>query len=259
MSPIPLALALALGQAAAAGDCSLPALRSAAPPFRPGELLTYDLEIALVKAGQLSLQVDRPMARGTILPLKARAQNSAAFANVGRLTAIALSWVEAATLRPERYHEEADADGLRRSTDVRFRPAGPTVTLDQRWRDQRGPRSFERQGEALDALATLYLLRAARMAPGERHCFDMVGAGRYWRVTATQSAGRERVETPAGPFDAVRVDAEAVRADLPPGTRNRVRPIHVWLSDDDRRLPVSIVSEIDLGPVALTLASFRAP
>ena len=74
---------------------------------------------ARVKAGKLSLQVDRPMSRGAILPLKGRAQNTAAFANVKRLTAVALSWIDAATLRPERYHEEGDEDGLRRSTDVR--------------------------------------------------------------------------------------------------------------------------------------------
>lgn len=256
-----LALALAVGQAVAAapGPCSLPPLRPGAAPFRSGELLTWDLEITLVKAGRLSAQVDRPMSRGTLLPLKARAQNTAPFPNVKRLTAVALSWIDAATLRPERYHEEADADGLRRSTDVRFRPAGTSLTLDQRWRDQRGPRTFDRQGEALDALSTLYLLRAARLVPGERHCFDMVGAGRYWRVTAVQAAARERVETPAGRFETIRIDAEAVRADLPPGAKGRTRPIHVWLSDDERRLPVSIVSEIELGPVSLTLASARAP
>src|SRR5512138_1035821 len=145
-----LALALVQATALAGAPCALPAPRPEGLPFASGELLSFDLELAFVKAGRLSLQVDRPMTRGEILPLKARAQTTAAAANVRRITAVALSWIDATTLRPERYHEEGDEDGLRRALDVRFKPPGPTVTLDQRWRDRRGPKTFERQGEALD-------------------------------------------------------------------------------------------------------------
>lgn len=251
MPALTFALALVPAAALAAGPCQLP--RAGEPPFRSGELLSFDVELALVKAGKLSLQVDRPITHGRILPLKGRAQTTAAAANVRRITAVALSWIDTATLRPERYHEEGDEDGLRRSTDVKFLPAGPTVTLDQRWKDRRGPKVFDRQGEPLDALSALYFLRAARLSPGERFCLDLVAAGRYWRVSGAQAAARERVDTPAGRFETVRIDAEAVRADLPEGTKGRKRQLHVWLSADERRLPVSIVSEIDLGPVSATL------
>jgi len=198
------------------------------------------------------------MAHGAILPLKARAQSTAAFANVKRLHAVALSWISATSLRPERYHEEGDEDGLRRATDVRFPAGGDVVTLEQRWRDRQGPKSFARQGEPLDALSALYYLRAARLVAGERFCLDLVGAGRYWRVVATQAAGRETVDTPAGRFETLRVDVEATRADVPPGGKGRTRRLHVWLTADARRLPVSIVSEIDVGPVAATLSSWRS-
>lgn len=255
----PLALALLQALALAATPCAAPTLRAEGAPFRSGELLSYDLELLLVKAGRLSLQVDRPMTRGEILPLKARAQTTAAAANVRRITAVALSWIDASSLRPERYHEEGDEDGLRRSLDVRFKPLGPTVTLDQRWRDRRGPKTFERQGEALDTLSALYLLRAARLAPGEPFCIDLVAAGRYWRVRGSQAAGREAIDTPAGRFETFRVDAEAVRADLAPGAKGRIRQLHVWLTADERRLPVSMVGEIDVGPISATLSSFRSP
>ena len=254
-----LATALALGSALAlaGAPCALPPLLPEGAPFRPGEVLTYDLELVLVKAGRLSLQVDRPMARGGILPLKARAQNTAAWANVKRLTAIAISWIDASTLRPGRYLEEGDEDGARRATDVRFPTGGDTVTLDQRWRDRRGPKTFARQGEVADALSALYYLRAARLTPGEKFCLDMVGAGRYWRVTAALAPGHETVDTPAGRFETLRVDVEAVRADVPPGGKGRTRQIHIWLTADARRLPVTMVGEIDVGPMSATLVSSR--
>jgi hypothetical protein len=253
---LPLALALTQALALAGAPCALPERRPEAAPFASGELLTYDLELVLVKAGKLSLRVDRPMT-GAILPLKARAQTTAAVANLRRMTAVALSWIGASTLMPERYHEEGDEDGVRRSTDVRLAAVGATVTLDQRWRDRRGPKTFERKGEVLDALSALYYLRAARLAPGERFCFDMIGAGRYWRVAGAQAAGHETIETPAGRFETFRVDAEAVRADLAPGAKGRTRQLHVWLTTDARRLPVSIVGEVDVGPVSATLSAFR--
>ena len=212
-----------------------------------------------MKAGRLTLQVDRPMARSNVLPLKARAQSTTSLAHVKRLTAIAISWIDASSLRPERYHEEGDEDGARRSLDVRFNPGAGTVTLDQRWRDRRGPTSFPRQGEPLDILSALYFLRGARLVPGETFCLDLVAAGRLWRVTAHQAPGRERVDTAAGRFETLRIDAVAIRADLPPGAKGRTRQIHVWLTADARRLPVSMVGEIDLGPVSATLASWRAP
>src|SRR5512138_3848924 len=106
-----LALALTQALALAGAPCALPERRPEATPFASGEVLTYDLELVLVKAGKLSLRVDRPMTRGEILPLKARAQTTAAVANIRRMTAVALSWISASTLRPERYHEEGDEDG----------------------------------------------------------------------------------------------------------------------------------------------------
>jgi len=250
---LPLALALAQAAVLAGAPCTLPTRSAESLPFASGELLTYDLELAFVRAGRLTLQVDRPMSRGEVLPLKARAQTTAAVANMRRIVAVALSWISSSTLRPERYREEGDEGGVRRSTDVRIDAGAPTVTLDQRRGAERGPKVFDREGEVMDALSALYYLRAARLPPEERFCLDLVAAGRYWRVTGARAGGRETVDTPAGRFETFRVDAEAARADLPPGAKGRVRPLHVWLSDDARRIPVSIVSEIDLGPVSATL------
>jgi hypothetical protein len=257
--PLPLALVIALSQGSAptGGACSLPALLPEGAPFHPGELLTYDLELLLVKAGRLTLQVDRPLARSNVLPIKGRAQTTATIANVRRMTAIAISWIDASSLRPERYHEEGDEDGARRALDVRFPPGAGDLTLDQRWRDKRWPKTFPRQGEPLDALSALYFLRAAHLAPGETFCLDLVAAGRLWRTTAHQAPGKERVDTAAGRFETIRVDVEAIRADLPPGAKGRTRQIHIWLTADARRLPVSMVGEIDVGPVSATLASWR--
>jgi hypothetical protein len=253
-----LSSAVALGLAATlgGGPCFLPPLLPGGPPFRPGELLTYDMELLLVKAGRFSLQVDRPLTHGAVLPLKARAQ-ATAFAAVKRLAAVGIAWVDAKTLRPERYHEEGDEDGKRRSLDVRFPPGGAPYLFEEMTRGQRGTKTFERTGDPLDVVSAVYFLRAAKVSPGESFCLDVVGAGRLWRTVAVVAPGREKVETPAGRFETFRVDVEATRADLPPGAKGRIRKLHVWLTADARRLPVSMVGEVTAGPASATLVGWR--
>lgn len=233
--------------------CALPPL-AGPPPFGPGEVLSMDLGLlGAVRVGEVKFSVERPMSGGKVLPLVGRARNTARFGPLQRLIAMGMSWVDARTLRPEHYREEADEDGRRRVSDTRLAPPGPTVTMDLEDGVQTGHATFERQGEALDALSALYYLRAARLAPGVPFCFDMVGNGKYWRVEGRVASAPEPVEVPAGRFQAWRLEATARRAD----GQGRSRPLWVWLTTDARRLPVAAVSEVDLGPVSAKLVEVR--
>ncbi len=58
-----------------------------------------------------------------------------------------------------------------------------------------------------------------------------------------------------GEFEAWHLAGEAVRTDDP---RMR-REIHVWISDDERRLPLVALGAIDLGTVRATLTAFSRP
>ena len=239
---------------AAAPACGLPALAPGGPPWKTGEALTFDLDLlGVVRAGSLSFAVERPLSGGQVIPLRARARSTAAVGNVRKLVAVGLSWIDARTLLPERYREESQEDEVHRVTDARIPAAPAEIVLDQQVGDRRGTRAFAREGAVLDAVSTLYWLRAAALAPGDRFCFDLIGTGRYWRLEGTVAAKPEKVETPAGRFETLRVDATARRVDEQ-GPR---RDVHLWLSTDARRLPVAAVSEIDLGPVRAMLTSVQ--
>ncbi len=234
---------------AAPPACGLPPL-AGPPPWRPGERLRLDLSLlGSVKVGELEFSVERPRAGDPTLSLVAKARNTARFGPLQRLVAVALSWVDPRTLRPERYREESDEDGRHRAIDVRLKPPGPTVTLETRDGDARGTATYQRRGEPLDALAAVYYARATRLAPGDRLCFDLVANGRYWRFEGAVAAGTERFEVPAGRFQAVRVEGTATRAD----GAGKPRPIWIWYSADARRLPLAVVTEVDLGMVSAKL------
>jgi Protein of unknown function (DUF3108) len=243
---VPLA-AMAL---ASPTECGLPALRSGGPPWAPGESLAYDMEVmGVVKAGALSIDVQEPMFGGAQIPVRARFRNTSVFAKIRKVRATAVAWVDARTLRPERYREDAVVNGVIKTTDARFPPPPAEVTIEiQSGADKKTERRTP-QGEAMDLLTAIYYLRAAALHPGQEICLDLVANWRYWHLVGKVAAKPERVESAAGIFDTIRVDATVARAD--PGAPSR--PLHLWISTDSRHLLVAAVSEVDLGPVSAML------
>jgi hypothetical protein len=245
-----VALTLAAGPA-----CGLPPLADGERPWRAGETLELQLAIlGALKAGTLQLSVERPMSGGSIVPLRARARTSAPLDAIRRFAGVGLSWIHAATLLPERYRDDLDDAGVRKTSDTRIPEDAERITISYRRGDRRGEATYAATGEVLDALSAVYYLRAARLVPGERFCFDMIAVRRFWHVEGSVAADPERVETPAGDFDTLRLDAVARLAERP---NARPRPITIWITRDARRLLVAATSEIDLGSVRAELASVR--
>ena len=83
---------------------------------------------------------------------------------------------------------------------------------------------------------------------------DVYGIRRVWRVWGTVQK-REHVSLPVGEFEAWHLAGEAARTDMPDARRE----IHVWLSDDSRRLPLAALGMIDLGAVRATLVNITRP
>ena len=245
-----LALAVAAGP-----PCGLPPRASGPLPWSTGETLTYDLDLlGMVQAGTLELSVEPPMSGGRVVPLRARARTDASVAALRNVRAVGLSWIDARSLLPERYRDEAVEDGVRKTSDTRLAPAAPEVTISYRLGTRDGKATHPRRGEVLDPLSGLFLLRAARLSPGDAFCFDLVGNRRLWRLEGSVAPRVEVVETPAGRLETIRIDALARRADAATG---RPRPLHLWISTDPRRLLVAAVSELDVGPVRATLTAAR--
>lgn len=244
------ALALLLG----AAPCLAPPRADGPPPWTTGETLTYEMDLlGMVRAGTVDLSVEPPLSRGKVVPLRARARTDAAVANVRSVAAVALSWVDARTLRPERYREEAQEDGVHKLGDARIPPEGDVV-IEYRSGDRTSTGRYARQGEVVDAVSAVYRLRASRLSPGDTFCLDLVARGAFWRVRGKVAAKTERVKTPLGRLETFRVDVEARRA-VP--ADSPARPVHLWFTTDARRLLVAAVGEVDAGPVRMMLTGVR--
>lgn len=110
-------------------------------------------------------------------------------------------------------------------------------------------------GDAVDYVGGIYLFRALPLKVGEAFCFETYALKRMWRV-AGEVESREQVSTPAGEFTTLHLKGVATRSG--PGPLN-TREVHVWVTDDARRIPVAALGVIDLGAVRATLTGAERP
>lgn len=238
-------------EAVATCPTSLPALRTPIA-FMPGELLEFDLDALGANAGKMTMKVQRQ--ENGSLPVQIDAKTNTFFSKVRRVNGSAVSYLHPRTLRPSRYVEDATENEVRRKVEVAFGAKDRSVKVDYVIGKRTGRYDYTYDKDGLDVAGAIYLLRQLPMKEKLSVCFDVVGIRRLWRMTGTV-VKREHVSLPLGEFEAWYLTGTAVRLDKP----SQKREVHVWISDDARRLPLVAVGTIDLGAIRATLTSYSRP
>jgi hypothetical protein len=99
----------------------------------------------------------------------------------------------------------------------------------------------------LDPISVIYYVRRLDLTPGKGHDLALYADGKLYNVHA-RVIRRETITTPAGTFNCVLIEPEMVRGGVVKEER-----LLIWYSDDERRLPVRIRSEVKFGSVTVTL------
>jgi hypothetical protein len=89
--------------------------------------------------------------------------------------------------------------------------------------------------------------------------FAYVFAGRTLLRVEMTFTGRETIRTVLGDTEAVRIDGIGVRLSdktLQPTSGASPKPFTFWLTDDDRRVPLRLAVETELGDIALELKEY---
>jgi hypothetical protein len=103
-----------------------------------------------------------------------------------------------------------------------------------------------------DPISVIYLLRMRDLTPGRVYDFDLIADGKLYTVHA-RVVRREKVQTAAGTFNCVRVEPQMIS-----GGVERDERLFLWYTDDERKLPVRIRTEIKVGAITATLRGFSA-
>ncbi|MFN7131098.1 MAG: DUF3108 domain-containing protein [Myxococcales bacterium] len=229
----------------------LPRIRSGPPPFAAGEVLQYDIDVVGVRAGKLSFEVLPKVGTGSAAeyPLRARAQSNTFFDKVRKVNSEIVTHLRARDLHPRVFHEDLTEGTMSRTADVTFSDKEKLVNIE--WKTKSGASGRSKHtysADALDYVGGIYFFRGLNLKVGQSICFESYAMRRMWHVTGVVEA-REQITTPAGVFNAFHLKGKARRL----GGAPLEREFHIWISDDERRLPVAAMGIIDLGPVRATL------
>lgn len=260
---VPLAaLLVAPPLPAIAGERALVPLPSAAQcqalpapgavPWKTGETLSYGIDVMGASAGELALVALPPVGSGSSreLQLRALAKSNSFFSKIRRVRGKATSYVRARDMHPRRYREDTFEGESTKSAEVSFRRPqdGRSISIAWTRNKVKGRTRLRYASEAFDPISAAYYLRTLPLSQGQSVCFDSYALRKLWRITGTVK-GVETIRVPAGVFQAYHLEGVAIRVDNPRSQRE----VHMWISTDERRLPLASMSVFDLGPVRAQL------
>lgn len=100
-----------------------------------------------------------------------------------------------------------------------------------------------------DTLSSIYFIRYSDLEPGRTIRFHIHDAKRLWQAEA-KVVRRQQLTTRAGTFKTIMVTSKLSRGQ----ETSRIGSATFWFTDDSRRIPVRVSTNIKVGEITLTLA-----
>jgi hypothetical protein len=225
-------------------------------PFSHGEVLTYSGSWMGTSVGTMTMTVDtagnfegRPA-----IHLKGSASSNRAFSLVYSIRDAGESWVDPVGLYSMGFATDQsegniqdyqkwvmDYDrGVATRTRVRRKGTDPV---------QRSSKDYALSSLYLqDGFSMLYFYRAFALKVGSKLESDVFVDKKVWKLTV-EAISQEKVKTPAGTFDCLKVKPTVVGS--------AKGDVTVWITNDEHRIPARVQFDVPLGKVNMLLLDFK--
>ena len=223
-----------------------------ADAFKVPEKLQYDLTWTGLKAGEATLEVSE---NGTGIAITSRAVSApwvSLFYTVedvvvsslrkGQLTINGVSFGAV----PASYRIKIREGRHRRDKESVFDLASRKVTYTN-YLDKETA-SFDISGTTLDPLSSFYFVRHVPLEVGRSVHVEVFDSKKFYQVEV-KVLKKETIKTDLGTFNTI-VIRPLLKSE---GIFNRKGDVTIWLTDDERRLPVMLKTKIVVGSVKATL------
>lgn len=162
---------------------------------------------------------------------------------------------EADTLRPHRYTFRQRENRKRIDTTALYDHES------KKWVVRRQKRHKVRQFEfmsrnTLDPISATYFVRSIDFEVGDRIQLEVFG-GKSRYLVILDVVGEERIRVKAGLFNAYKIIPRVINLSRS-GYARRVRQVTVWMSADQKRRPLRIISDVFIGSVYIEMVDEMA-
>ncbi|MCC7386798.1 MAG: DUF3108 domain-containing protein [Deltaproteobacteria bacterium] len=217
-------------------------LNAAAPPFRSGEELGYDLTVAGLYVGRMEIKVGRPreVDGRPALTLFGRARTSGFTSTLKSFSGRYMVLIDPRTFRPFVLRTESSYDGDPRLEQTRFNDQKTGFSAQYKQQGRNGERRYQRSLPLYDLLTLLYYARLLPLRSGLEVCQEVYADKRLWRMDA-RVTGFEEIATPQGDKRALVVKTVWDRIPHPDFDPSRPAPhveVDIYFADDATRAPL---------------------
>jgi Protein of unknown function (DUF3108) len=228
-----------------------PESRPAAAPLFVGEELVFEVRWMGLLAGNASMAVSGQVVRDghDVYHIRTLAETSPFFSFFYTVRDVGETFIDVRELFPWYFHLDQ-----REGSHVNRR----TVTFDQRrgvavyTRNQNTPEEVKVPLGVQDSISSFYALRTMSLRVGQSIHMKTFSNGRTYDVEI-QILRREQVDTYWGPVDALVVRPLMRFEDV----LRQKGEVLIWLTDDERRLPVRMKTAIKVGSIEAILVDVK--
>jgi hypothetical protein len=243
----------------AAPSGQLPQGRSA---VIPGERFSYKMTMLGFDAGVLDMAAGQPgeVDGKQVVFMRSRASSRGVVAMLKTVTDDVTVHIDLASGTPLYHHTVSKVGDSDEAVEIKYAPGQFDVaeTIG-------GKRTVETQivpdgGPAYDLTSSLMAMRGWQARPGDRVELMVLRSTMFWKTTV-QYQGPDSAKIGLGRFPAVRIDGVSRRV-LRSGALEdgkEARHFSIWLSDDERRVPLLIAAKTDLGDIKMELVEYESP
>ena len=242
-------LFIALSSRARGGEMQQDATGLASLPFTEGEMLTYEVSYMGMNAGAGTMSVERKTVFNDhkVYPVAFTIKSNKFISFFYSIDDQILSYMDAAGLYSHAIHVKQYEKKKRREKQIAFNQVEHKAI-----QIKNGERKvFDIPVDVHDSVTALYALRVTpSFVPGRSIFLDVHDSEKNWKLEA-KVLKKETVETALGTFRTVQLQAAARFGWILKGKGD----LFLWVTDDDKRIPVKIQSTVGVGTLTLSLVS----
>jgi hypothetical protein len=225
-------------------------LSAEALPFAIPEILNYDLTWTGVKAGEASLEIRDEGSEMKIISTARSAKWVSVFFMVDDRVESRLSKRQPSMGQPVNYTISLREGRNRKHKEVIFDYRNlKALSIDHLDRERT---EAEIPARVFDSLSSFYYVRTLNLEVGRSVFVTVFDNKRIWNIEV-QVLRKERIKVPAGQFNTV-VIKPLMKSE---GIFYRKGDIFIWLTDDEKRIPVMLKTKVKVGSITAGLVGGR--
>jgi len=265
LTSLSFTLCLLVGSASQAGEAmikveAVPAYQPKYYPFEAGEKEIYNATWnGMFSVATAEIQTVQKVVDGKrVYQVRVDAKTSRALDLIWRMRDTISSTFDAKALMPSRFTFSQRENSRVIDTEARFDPGAKQWSVNRQQVGKK-PRVYHfDSNNTLDPITAVYLARSTDFKVGDKLYFKVFG-GRYQYLLELFIEKKENVALASGKtVEAYRI-IPRVQNITKSGYASRFNEAVIWISTDERRLPVKLSSKIAFGSVQLDLIEDKRP